>query len=115
MMPATGTQRLKAGVRRLMATTYYGTGRFKARLRGKVVILTYHRVLTPNELNVEFVQPGMYVLADVFESQMRFLSEQFRMLPMGELFRRWCNGGLDDDGRYCVVTFDDGWLDNYVY
>jgi peptidoglycan/xylan/chitin deacetylase (PgdA/CDA1 family) len=114
-MQATAAERLKAGVRRLMATTYYQTGRFKDRLRGKVAILTYHRVLTRRELDAQFVQPGMYVLADVFERQMQFLSEHFQVLTMADLFCRWGQGGLDDDGRYCAVTFDDGWLDNYQY
>jgi peptidoglycan/xylan/chitin deacetylase (PgdA/CDA1 family) len=115
MMSPLKPQRLKAGVRRLLAAMYYRTGGFKARLRGKVVILTYHRVLTQKELATHFVQPGMYVLADVFESQMRFVSEHFRILSMGELFQLWRTGGLDAGGRYCAVTFDDGWLDNYVY
>ncbi len=98
-----------------MAGMYYGTGRFKTRLRGRVVILAYHRVLTQKDLAAHFVQPGMYVLADVFESQMRFVREHFCLLSIGELFQRWKSGGLDERSRYCVITFDDGWLDNYVY
>jgi len=111
----TRPQLLKAGVRQLMAGMYYGTGRFKTRLRGRVVILAYHRVLTQKDLAAHFVQPGMYVLADVFESQMRFVREHFCLLSIGELFQRWKSGGLDERSRYCVITFDDGWLDNYVY
>src|SRR5712691_8846612 len=115
MMNTMGPQRFKAGARQLMATMYYGTGRFKTRLQGKVVILMYHRVLTQKELAAHFIQPGMYVLADVFANHMRFVSEHFRVLSLGELFRHWRNGGFDKRTRYCVVTFDDGWLDNYLY
>lgn len=114
-MAGMGSERLKAGVRRLMAAAYYRTARFKARLRGKVVILMYHRVLTEKELAADFVQPGMYVRAGVFERHMRFVSEHFRVLSIGELFRRWRHEGLDERARYCAVTFDDGWRDNYLY
>src|SRR5262249_36976658 len=57
--------------------------------------------------------PGMYVRADAFEMQMRFLKEHFEVLPLDRLLGLWKTDGIDDRKRYCVVTFDDGWLDNY--
>jgi len=107
--------RIKAGARRRLAAVYYHTGQYKRRLRGKVVILTYHRVLSPSELARDYVQPGMYVRADVFEAQMQFLKEHFEVLSLSRLFELWAGGGLDAGTRYCVVTFDDGWRDNYVH
>ena len=107
--------RIKAGARRGLADVYYRSGQFKRRLRGKVVILTYHRVLSPSELARHYVQPGMYVRADVFEAQMQFLKEHFEVLSLSRLFELWAGGGLDAGTRYCVVTFDDGWRDNYVH
>jgi peptidoglycan/xylan/chitin deacetylase (PgdA/CDA1 family) len=115
MTKNTGSRVLKARMRQIMARMYYGTGRFKGALRGKVVILAYHRVVTQRELDAHFIQPGMYVLADVFENHMRFLTQHFRMLSMGDLFQLWRNRGLDGRTSYCAVTFDDGWLDNYLY
>lgn len=106
---------LNTGLRQLMGWIHYGTGGFRARLQGKAVILTYHRVLTHEELNTQFVQPGMYVFADVFENHMQFVREHFRVLSIGELFQLWQNGGLDRRTLYCAVTFDDGWLDNYLH
>jgi peptidoglycan/xylan/chitin deacetylase (PgdA/CDA1 family) len=107
--------RIKAGVRRALANVYYRSGRFKRRLRGKVVILTYHRVLSDGELARDHVQPGMYVRADVFAAQMQFLKEHFEVLSLPRLLGLWTSGGLDPRTRYCVVTFDDGWRDNYVH
>src|SRR6266852_9974595 len=78
--------RIKAGARRGLADVYYRSGQFKRRLRGKVVILTYHRVLSPSELARHYVQPGMYVRADVFEAQMQFLKEHFEVLSLSRFF-----------------------------
>ena len=47
-------------------------------LQGKVTILTYHRVLSAEELRRQYVQPGMYVLREVFDSHVRFLKQHFR-------------------------------------
>jgi peptidoglycan/xylan/chitin deacetylase (PgdA/CDA1 family) len=57
----------------------------------------------------------MYVERRVFELQMRFLRATFDVVPLARLFELWSNGRLDPLRRYCVVTFDDGWRDNYLY
>src|SRR5262249_39205522 len=56
-----------------------------------------------------------YVLTDVFEEQIRFLKEAFEVVPLSELLARWRTGGWDTEARYCAITFDDGWLDNYLH
>ena len=94
---------------------YNLTGLYRARHRGKVLILTYHRVLAQVELQKRYVQPGMYVLNHVFEEHMQFLQEQFQVLSFNELLERWNKKEWDHKRQYCVITFDDGWLDNYLY
>ena len=106
---------IKSRIRRAMAWGYHLSGHFLSRLQGKVVILTYHRVLSEKELNDQFVQPGMYVREDIFEMQMEFLRAHFEILPLADLLERWRRRSLDQQKRYCVITFDDGWLDNYLY
>ncbi|MBA3753689.1 MAG: polysaccharide deacetylase family protein, partial [Nitrospira sp.] len=73
----------------------------------------YHRVLTSGEASRQSVQPGMYVLDTVFAQQMTFVKENFTVLSFQELLTLWQSGKWNDQARYCVVTFDDGWLDNY--
>jgi peptidoglycan/xylan/chitin deacetylase (PgdA/CDA1 family) len=107
--------RIKAGIRRGLANVYYRTGQLEARLRGKVVILAYHRVLSGQDLATFYVSPGMYVHVDVFEAQMRFVKQHFEVLSLSRLLDIWAEGGLNKAKRYCVVTFDDGWRDNYVH
>lgn len=73
----------------------------------------YHRVLTSEEVTRQAVQSGMYVLDTVFARQMAFLRDNFTVLSFRELLDLWQAGRWDEQARYCVITFDDGWLDNY--
>ena len=97
-----------------MAGIYYYSGIYKKFHRGKAIILTYHRVLPWQETDGMYVQPGMYVSQDVFEKQMQFLKEKFRLVSFAELLDLWKRKTYDRSQRYCVITFDDGWLDNYT-
>ena len=58
-------------------------------LRGKVLILMYHRVIPRSELETAFVQPGMYVTPETFEMHLRFLTSRFHILSLEEALARW--------------------------
>jgi hypothetical protein len=105
----------KSLARRWAAELYARSPGFLRRLRGKVTILMYHRVVTEVELSSQFIQPGMYVTGDTFDRQVRFLREHFDVVSMPELLSMWREKTWDENRRYCVITFDDGWLDNYVH
>jgi peptidoglycan/xylan/chitin deacetylase (PgdA/CDA1 family) len=109
-------QQIKSSVRRGMAWIYHRSRHSLKHLKGKVSILAYHRVLSEKALGRDyFIQPGMYVRNDVFEKQMQFLTENFQIISLMELLNHWAEGTWDHGKRYCVITLDDGWLDNYVY
>ena len=97
------------------AELYVRSPGFLQSLRGKVVILMYHRVVTAAELSRQFIQPGMYVTAGTFERQVRFLREHFSVVSLSELLGMWQRREWHPERRYAVVTFDDGWRDNYVH
>ncbi len=104
----------------LKSITKSGVGELAHRLgvgpfvcRGKVLILAYHRIVTPEDLSRSHIEPGMYVLRDVFDMQVRWLLEQFEILSFAQLLARWNDNEWDEQKGYCVLTFDDGWLDNY--
>jgi peptidoglycan/xylan/chitin deacetylase (PgdA/CDA1 family) len=78
--------------------------------RGTTLVLTYHRVLEKWEPALDYSQPGMVVTVPTFERQLAFLARHFEVVPLGAL--------LDEPGAAarrprCVITFDDGWRDNY--
>ncbi|MCS6328547.1 MAG: polysaccharide deacetylase family protein [Nitrospira sp.] len=105
--------RLKSATRTSIAWAAHACSLHQLRLRGKVAILMYHRVLTCEEVACQAVQPGMYVLDTVFAQQMAFLRKTFTVLSFRQLLDLWQADKWDERARYCVITFDDGWLDNY--
>lgn len=109
------TQMTKNVIRHILATAYHLSGAYRTLHKGKVLILMYHRVLSQKELSQQYVQPGMYVHVNVFEKQMQFLKNNFQIIAFTDFLNLCAEGGVKQDERYCVITFDDGWLDNYLY
>ena len=105
----------KQWVRRAAAEAYACAPGFLETLRGKVTILMYHRVVSGEELSRHYIQPGMYVATSTFERHVIFLKNHFEIISMSDLLLMWEEQRWDPRQRYCVVTFDDGWLDNYLY
>lgn len=105
----------RSALRSVAARLYCASSDGGAQLAGKVLILTYHRVIPRTELETTFVQPGMYVTPETFERHLRFLTDHFRILSLQDLLAMWHEGGCDPSVRYCALTFDDGWLDNHRY
>jgi peptidoglycan/xylan/chitin deacetylase (PgdA/CDA1 family) len=73
----------------------------------KYAILCYHRVGTEGIPYYSTLPPAQ------FESQMRFLRENFRVISLGQLCDELKNPGRKGHG--VAVTFDDGYSDLYVY
>ena len=80
--------------------------------RGSTVILTYHRVVEKWDRTLDYSQPGMVVTVPTFERQLSFLREHFDIVPFSSLL---AVGNEDRPAARprCVITFDDGWRDNY--
>lgn len=93
---------------------YYGGALHLLRrllLRRKVVVLMYHRVLTPEQRSQTASQPGMVVEDSTFARQMAVLKRHFTVLTLDE-FAEGLESRVPFDGPCCLITFDDGWIDN---
>jgi peptidoglycan/xylan/chitin deacetylase (PgdA/CDA1 family) len=74
----------------------------------------YHRILPHKEAARLSVEPGMYVTPETFARQLGWLAASFRVLRLSEAIGRLIEGSALPKGA-CVITFDDGWRDNFVY
>lgn len=105
---------IKSILRKIVAWGYYYSGLYKVLNKGKIHILMYHRILKDDDEAILSMQPGMYVTESSFKNQMIFLARYYQLISLTELLELWKNGEYSKHARYCVVTFDDGWLDNYL-
>ena len=106
---------LKATVWQILAGLYFASGMDRIRHRGQVVILTYHRVVSDQMVRDERIQPGMYVRRQSFEAHITYLRKRFNIISLDELLDLWQTNRLKSHQAYCVITFDDGWKDNYQF
>src|SRR5712692_999339 len=80
--------------------------------RKAVIILTYHRVIEKWDETLDYSQPGMVVTTSTFERQVAILKEHFEVVTLGALLADGVTATRPARPR-CVITFDDGWRDNY--
>jgi len=106
---------VKATIWRTLAGLYFVSGMGWIRQRGRVVILTYHRVVSDQMVRDEHIQPGMFVRAHTFEAHIAYLRKRFNIISLDELLDLWQTNRLKRRQSYCVMTFDDGWKDNYQF
>lgn len=76
-------------------------------------IITYHNIVGPNEKRRADTQPGMCVMASSFDSQMKYVSRNFKVVSVETLVAAIA-GGVEIPPNSIAVTFDDGWRDNYT-
>lgn len=85
----------------------------KIALRNKAVVLMYHRVIGVSEKPMVFSHDGILVYEATFGRHAAYLKKAFNVITLGEFTRRMDSAEPFDDCT-CMITFDDGWLDNYT-
>jgi len=77
-------------------------------------ILMYHQVLDAESDSENHFLPGMVTLENTFDKQMRYLKKHSNVISLDALI-----GYLKDKEnlppRSIIITFDDGWRDNYLF
>lgn len=94
---------------------YYATGHHKRANLGQFIVLMYHRVLKDDDPYIPYIQPGMYVRESSFASQLEFLTEHYQVVSLMQMLELIGTRQVSRHRQYCVITFDDGWLDNYQH
>ncbi len=84
----------------------------RVRLKRKAVVLMYHRVLTPDQQRRTGSHPGLVVERSTFGRQMAVVKRLFTVLTLEEFADR-LERREPFNGPCCLITFDDGWIDNW--
>ncbi len=85
----------------------------RARRRSSAVVLTYHGVLPAGRRHDPYLSRNC-VDDDVFLAQMSFLRRHYHCVPLTDVVER-LSSGKPMLPRTAVVTFDDGFRNNYRY
>lgn len=97
----------------LQRSCYFtGLAGFYARIAdcGGFLALMYHSV--PDPARAPFIDPSNSIPADIFEEQLAVLKETCNVITLGDAVN-WLRGALSLPRNAVVITFDDGYLDNY--
>ncbi|HEY8550225.1 MAG TPA: polysaccharide deacetylase family protein [Vicinamibacterales bacterium] len=104
---------VKSGVAWFLHVT--GLLRFlmRRRLRGRTVVLLYHRVLSPDQVENCWSHRAIVVERDTFARHMAALRREFEVLSLEQFTERLASPSASTRPA-CLVTFDDGWWDTYA-
>jgi peptidoglycan/xylan/chitin deacetylase (PgdA/CDA1 family) len=112
----TARERISYAVRIVISHALYYAGvlhlLLRVTLRRKAVVLAYHRVLTPEQRARTASQQGLVVEDATFARQVALLMRLFTVLTLDE-FADHLTRRLPFRGPCCLITFDDGWIDNF--
>jgi peptidoglycan/xylan/chitin deacetylase (PgdA/CDA1 family) len=86
--------------------------RFILRKRG-ICVLALHRVLSEEETVRTNSPPGMVLRRKTFEKMLEFLNREFHIVSLDGFLERISSHHADPK-PLCLLTFDDGWRDNYT-
>ncbi len=112
------TARIRRYLHFLIADLLYYSGSlsawrfFRTRVvrKDQVCILGLHRVLSADKLAGSNSLPGIAMKESTFVSLLEYVTKRFRLIGVEELQKPSQNGS----SPCCVITFDDGWKDNYT-
>lgn len=80
-------------------------------LKNRAVVLMYHRVLTAGEWEASGSHPGIVVTRETFSQHLAILRRYFCVLTPAR-FAHHLETQTPFPDSSCLITFDDGWLDN---
>jgi peptidoglycan/xylan/chitin deacetylase (PgdA/CDA1 family) len=85
----------------------------KRKLGDKLLVLMYHRVLTGTEMAQSHSNKGIIVNRDTFDAHITYLKKHFNIISVDQLVDH-VKHQQPFKNPTCLITFDDGWIDNYT-
>lgn len=113
----TAAERVKYTIKVAVSHILYGLGLLQLlqsiRLRHRAVVLMYHHVLTSEEIPHSGSHPAIIVDRETFAEQMAVVKQRFKVLSLQEFADRM-ERKIPFEHSSCLITFDDGWQDNFT-
>jgi peptidoglycan/xylan/chitin deacetylase (PgdA/CDA1 family) len=109
---------IKTAIKNTIAYLLYYSGLLSliksSKLNHKACVLAYHRILPESRLSKINSTSGIITDSDLFRRHLSWLKEEFHIIAMEEM-RDVLQGKKPMLSNSCLVTFDDGWQDNYEF
>jgi len=86
---------------------------FQAKKGKTYRILMFHRILDKEGDSYDYSHPGIVVFKATLAKQMRFLADRYNVISFDKLVEA-LKIGRKLPPKTVVITFDDGWRDNYL-
>ncbi len=80
----------------------------------RLTVLAYHRIIDPNTPDFIDYRPVVSASPDMFAQQMAFVGQHFNPVSLWDVVTALRGGGTLPP-KPLLVTFDDGYLDNYTH
>lgn len=80
----------------------------------RLLVLMYHRVLPAAHPDRAIEQPGMYVSPETLDMHLAVLKRHFQLVHLDDWLSD-AGAGRPLPSQACVLTFDDGWRDNFEH
>lgn len=107
---------LKLHIKSLIATILYLSGFLHLiaifRLKNKAIVLMYHRVLSKEDFTDSPTTSGIIVTKNTFQKHVQFLVKHFNIVDYKN-FNNSLKNNIPFKSKTCLITFDDGWSDNF--
>ena len=88
---------------------YAAAGGLRRQHKGRLVILTFHRIRPDGESAAGRPMRSLEVAVSDFRRMLMWMRDRYRPLSLAD----WLEGGAPPEGGSFAVTFDDGWADNF--
>ncbi|HKJ39872.1 MAG TPA: polysaccharide deacetylase family protein [Anaerolineales bacterium] len=86
---------------------------FQPLLFRSLTVLNYHRIDDPEDDNFATFKPNVSALPAQFDLQMKYLAENYNVVSASDV-SAWIMDGRPLPSRAALITFDDGYYDNYA-
>jgi peptidoglycan/xylan/chitin deacetylase (PgdA/CDA1 family) len=87
----------------------------KKKLSGKILVLTYHRILPCKLREHSFSHQAIMTEPANFDMHLSVVNKYFKVVDIDELSIAQVNHTKLFSMPQCLITFDDGWNDNFEY